>query len=733
MASTPALSDAALQEIYAFALDLGRRAGQILLDGVEKRCGAESGRGDGRVEEKMNAVDIVTQTDLDVEAFVKGEILGRYPEHKFIGEETYSAGASKDYLVDSSPTWIVDPLDGTVNYTHLFPMFCVSIAFCLNGTPTIGVIYQPMLDTTYSALGGHGAWQDDAHPAKKRRALPYVNSPKQVLGKEAPKGCIFSCEWGKDRRDVEGGNMRRKIGSFMNMAAELGGRGGKGGMVHGVRSLGRDVAAGICILREAGGLITSANPPPHPATDPVGEVRLGSRLYLAVRPAGGGEGETGREAQERVVREVQVEGWCGSIDPEIDLVSASQYPVWILIFTLNLQTRTLASATSRAKKTALPAQHQTCPTNQPSAACPWAYALPFLPRAWAHALQPKLAAAAAAHIPGLEIFFEDLLYLAAALPGGATPSNQLLAAQQIAAHCRALHLHVIAIGPFNNCEGLLAPAARAAKLRELDRWFDIADALGTDIIQIPCTFLTEGVTGDLAAVSRDLREIADRGARRKQPVRFAYENLCWGTFNDTWAKAWDVVRAVDRANFGLCLDTFNIAGREFADPCAPDGKLPNAEAAFEESMARMARTIDPAKIFYIQVVDAERLREPMSESHPFHVEGQRPRMSWSRNCRLFLCEPERGGYLPVLAVLRAICNGRESGGLGYRGWISMELFNRSLLEEREGVPREHAERAMRSWGRICEAMGWEGAVVSQNVAVEREGGPAERVEVSARL
>lgn len=66
-----------------------------------------------------------------------------------------------------------------------------------------------------------------------------MNSPKQVLGKEAPKGCIFSCEWGKDRRDVEGGNMRRKIGSFMNMAAEIGGRGGKGGMVHGVRSLGR--------------------------------------------------------------------------------------------------------------------------------------------------------------------------------------------------------------------------------------------------------------------------------------------------------------------------------------------------------------------------------------------------------------------------------------------------------------------------------------------------------------
>ena len=66
----------------------------------------------------------------------------------------------------------------------------------------------------------------------------------------------------------------------------------------------RDVAAGICILREAGGLITTANPPPSPETDPIQEVRLGSRLYLAIRPAGDTEGETGRQAQERVVREV---------------------------------------------------------------------------------------------------------------------------------------------------------------------------------------------------------------------------------------------------------------------------------------------------------------------------------------------------------------------------------------------------------------------------------------------
>jgi myo-inositol-1(or 4)-monophosphatase len=65
-----------------------------------------------------------------------------------------------------------------------------------------------------------------------------------------------------------------------------------------------DVAAGICLLQEAGGLVTTANPPADPATAEISDVRLGSRLYLAIRPAGPSATETGRQSQERVVREV---------------------------------------------------------------------------------------------------------------------------------------------------------------------------------------------------------------------------------------------------------------------------------------------------------------------------------------------------------------------------------------------------------------------------------------------
>lgn len=65
-----------------------------------------------------------------------------------------------------------------------------------------------------------------------------------------------------------------------------------------------DVAAGIAILEEAGGLVTTANPPEDPATAKIEETKLGGRLYLAIRPAGDSPEETGRQAQERVVREV---------------------------------------------------------------------------------------------------------------------------------------------------------------------------------------------------------------------------------------------------------------------------------------------------------------------------------------------------------------------------------------------------------------------------------------------
>ncbi|KAK7192800.1 hypothetical protein DPSP01_011221 [Paraphaeosphaeria sporulosa] len=317
------ISRADLDEIYAFAIQLGKDAGRMLMAAAHARMGDAGSSSQKAHTQKMNAVDLVTETDEEVEAYIKSQITARYPAHKFVGEESYSKGSSRDYLIDDAPTWCVDPLDGTVNYIHLFPMFCVSIAFIHRSKPLIGVIYAPFLNQFFAACQGRGAWLNES------QALPLVRNPVPPMPEKAPAGCVFSCEWGKDRRDIPDGNMHRKVESFVNMAAELGGRQGRGGMVHGVRSLGSatldlayvamgsfdiwweggcwewDVAAGIAILLEAGGLVTTANPPhPNEDTAPIEEVSLGSRLYLAIRPAGDSPTETGRQSQERTVREV---------------------------------------------------------------------------------------------------------------------------------------------------------------------------------------------------------------------------------------------------------------------------------------------------------------------------------------------------------------------------------------------------------------------------------------------
>ncbi|ETI27834.1 hypothetical protein G647_00283 [Cladophialophora carrionii CBS 160.54] len=327
------IPDDELCNIYRFAVQLGKDAGKMLLDSLHARRRDEPGlRGDDTQEEvmtmmheKLNAVDIVTQTDLQVEEFIHGAISTHYPTHDFIGEETYSRAAStKEYRVRDKPTWIVDPLDGTVNFTHGFVMFCVSIALVVNQRPVIGVIYAPLLGQLFSACRGQGAWLNES------TRLPLLGSVGVgPIPREAPSKCIFSCEWGKDRRDTPDGNMSRKVESFVNMASERGGRGGKGAMVHGVRSLGSatmdlayvamgsldiwweggcwewDVAAGICLVNEAGGLVTTANPPEGWETATIEDAKLGGRLYLAVRPASDGpDGETARQGQERCVREV---------------------------------------------------------------------------------------------------------------------------------------------------------------------------------------------------------------------------------------------------------------------------------------------------------------------------------------------------------------------------------------------------------------------------------------------
>lgn len=332
-----------------------------------------------------------------------------------------------------------------------------------------------------------------------------------------------------------------------------------------------------------------------------------------------------------------------------------------------------------------------------------------LGRAWNHKLLPKLKEAAAAGYDGIELFYEDLEYLAREYPGNDTGAfnssdtsndeNHMKAAHQIRRWCDELHLEINCLQPFWHYEGLRDREKHKKLIVKLKLWLEMVKVLQTDLIAIPSTFLPESeATGDLDVIVEDLREVADLGLQQTPPVRFAFESLCWGTYIDRWEQAYEVVQKVDRSNFGLCLDTFNIAGRIYADPTAESGKNLTADQDVAESIARL-RKIDSAKIFFIQVVDAERLEEPLRPGHAFYEEGQPSRMSWSRNCRLFPFE-ERA-YLPVIGILQAILD------TGYTGWLSFELFNRSMNEKRGTVPEEHAKRGAVAFEKMRKHFGWE--------------------------
>ncbi|RAK97107.1 sugar phosphate isomerase/epimerase family protein [Aspergillus ibericus CBS 121593] len=336
-----------------------------------------------------------------------------------------------------------------------------------------------------------------------------------------------------------------------------------------------------------------------------------------------------------------------------------------------------------------------------------------------HSLPYKLRVAAQYGYTGIELFFDDLDHYARSHFSG----NHISAAHAIAQLCASLHLTIICLQPFSFFEGLTDRTQTEFLLTEkLPKWFTLARILGTDMIQVPSNFAPENeTTGDRDVIVGDLQRLADLGAKESPPFRFVYEALAWGTRVSLWDEAYEIVCKVDRTNFGICLDTFNLAGRVYADPGRADGMVVGAEEALRESLRKLRETVDVKKVFYVQVVDGERLERPLDEEHEFHVPGQPVRMNWSRNARLFAFEEERGGYLPIEETARAFFD------TGFEGWVSLELFSRTLAEEGRGVVVEHARRGLESWKELVRRLQFVEAYppvdfVVKEVVEEREVG-----------
>jgi len=138
---------------------LARQSGQILRDGYEK---------DHQVDYK-GLIDLVTEVDHQSEAFLIGEIQRLFPDHGILAEESGSLDGHAEHL------WLIDPLDGTVNYAHGVPIFCVSIAYAHKGQVILGAIYDPMRDEMFTAERGQGSWLN-GRPLKVAQAAELVKS-----------------------------------------------------------------------------------------------------------------------------------------------------------------------------------------------------------------------------------------------------------------------------------------------------------------------------------------------------------------------------------------------------------------------------------------------------------------------------------------------------------------------------------------------------------------------------
>ena len=208
---------------------------------------------------RINQSDIKTKAYNEFATFVDEEaekaiveiIHGRYPDHAILGEEQGLKGDESDYL------WIIDPIDGTTNYIHSFPVYCVSIALKIKGRLEVAVIYDPSRQELFSAIRGMGALLD----GRKIRVSKQRTLQGALLGTGFPYR--DQLDWLEVYLDIFidftriVGAIRRPGSAALDLAYVASGR-YDGFWEFGLKPW--DVAAGVLLIQEAGGLVKSMIP-----------------------------------------------------------------------------------------------------------------------------------------------------------------------------------------------------------------------------------------------------------------------------------------------------------------------------------------------------------------------------------------------------------------------------------------------------------------------------------------
>jgi len=228
------------------AIEAARRAGQLIAERYPMQ----------REVSRKGYRDLVTETDIAAEEVILNLIRERFPDHATLSEETAGGEIGEGY------TWVIDPVDGTSNYTHRLPIFSVSVALLHRGRPLIGVVYDPMRDHLFVGKRGSGATLN--------------SKPLRISAISQLHEALIGFDWARDEEK------RNHLLSRLQRVAPL---------CHTVRALGSaalgltyvaagwldgyfhlalhpwDAAAAMLLITEAGGRCTSFDGEPFDVSD----------------------------------------------------------------------------------------------------------------------------------------------------------------------------------------------------------------------------------------------------------------------------------------------------------------------------------------------------------------------------------------------------------------------------------------------------------------------------------
>ena len=194
---------------------------------------------------KKGPADFVSEVDRMAEAAIIGVLREAYPDHAFLGEEGGAVG-------ESEFQWIIDPIDGTTNFLHGFPVYCTSIALAHKGVVTQAVIYDPVRNDLFTATRGSGAFLND----RRIRVSQETRMEDALIGSGFPFSSMEHQErylrmFAEVMRKSAG--IRRPGSAALDLACVAAGR------YDGFWELGLkpwDMAAGTLLIQEAGGLVS---------------------------------------------------------------------------------------------------------------------------------------------------------------------------------------------------------------------------------------------------------------------------------------------------------------------------------------------------------------------------------------------------------------------------------------------------------------------------------------------